>query len=55
MGFDIKELINKINQKLNELIEKAQAYFRSLTQYEKYAWIAFCIGFLMVIIAFITW
>ena len=55
INIDFKQIINQINTKINEFIQKTQVYFKSLTQYELYAWIAMGVGFIMVLIALITW
>ena len=52
---DLNDLINQVNGKINEFIRKTQLYFKSLTQYELYAWVAFGVGFVLVLIALITW
>ncbi len=52
---DLNQLINKLNVKINQFIQKAQIYFKSLTQYEKYAWIAMGVGFVMILVSVITW
>lgn len=54
-NLDFKQIINNINTKINEFFQKVQVYFKSLTQYEMYAWIAIGVGFIMVLIALITW
>ncbi len=51
MGFNI----NQLNTVINRFFQKVQVYFKSLTQYELYAWIALGVGFIMVIITIITW
>ena len=51
MGFDF----NQLNVEINKLFQKIQVYFKSLTQYEQYAWIALGIGVVLVLIALITW
>ncbi len=55
MGFDFNELLQKINTAVNDFFEKLNDYFQSLTQYETYAWMAFGVGFIMVLISLITW
>ena len=52
---DLNQVMNNINIKINQFIQKAQVYFKSLTQYEMYAWIAMGVGFILVLIALITW
>ena len=52
---DLNDLMQQFNVKVNELVAKTQAYFKSLTQYELYAWIAMGLGFVLVLIALITW
>ena len=55
MELDLNQMVNQMNTKINEFIQKTQIYFKSLTQYELYAWIALGIGFILVLIALITW
>jgi hypothetical protein len=52
---DINQLMQKFNTAVNNFVAKAQAYFKSLTQYETYSWIGVGVGFVMVLIALITW
>jgi len=52
---DFGEIMSNFNAAVNNMMAKIQAYFKSLTQYETYAWIAFGVGFILVIIALITW
>jgi len=40
---------------IESAIAKANAYFKSLTQYELYAWIGEGAGFVLVIVAIIVW
>jgi hypothetical protein len=55
MGFDFNELLNNINTGINNFIAKAQAYFKSLTQYEMFAWIGEAVGVILVVLALILW
>ncbi len=55
MGFDFKKIISQLDQKLDRFGKKLKAYFSSLSRYELYAWIVFGVGFLMVLIALVTW
>ena len=55
MGFDIKQLISRLDQKFDGFGKKLKAYFNSLSRYELYAWIVFGVGFLMMLIALVTW
>jgi len=55
MGFDINEIMQQFNAAVNNFVAKVQAYFKSLGQYELYAWIAMGVGFVMVLISLITW
>jgi hypothetical protein len=50
---DFNALLNQFTQQVNAFIAKAQAYFKSLTQYEMYAWIGEGVGFILVIVALI--
>jgi hypothetical protein len=52
---DFGEILGNFKDAIDNLIAKIQAYFKSLTQYETYAWIAFGVGFILVIIALVTW
>jgi len=52
---DLNDLISQANAKINEFIKKAEVYFKSLTQFELYAWIGNGVGFILVLIALITW
>ena len=52
---DFNELMQNLNTTVNDFFEKVQAYFKSLTQYETYAWIGVGVGFVMVLISLITW
>ena len=55
MDFDFNQLIQKFKIWLNKTIALVQAYFKSLTQYELYAWIGEGVGFVMILISLITW
>jgi hypothetical protein len=55
MAFDFNQLIQQAQAWINKTIAKVQAYFKSLTQYELYAWIGEGVGFLMILISLITW
>ncbi|MBW3001149.1 hypothetical protein KY341_04695 [Candidatus Woesearchaeota archaeon] len=55
MELNFNQMINEVNASINRFIKQAQAYFKSLTQYELYAWIAMGVGFILVLIALITW
>jgi hypothetical protein len=55
VDFDFNEILDKIKTWFNKTFEKIEAYFKSLTQYEMYAWIAFALGFVLVLVALITW
>ena len=52
---DFNEIVQNINTGINNFVAKTQAYFKSLTQYETYAWIGAGLGFVMVLISLITW
>jgi hypothetical protein len=52
---DINQMVQQLNTAVNNFVAKAQAYFKSLTQYETYAWIGVGLGFVMVLISLITW
>jgi hypothetical protein len=52
---DVNQLVRQLNTAVNNFIAKARAYFKSLTQYETYAWIGVGVGFVMVMISLITW
>jgi len=52
-GFN--DIMQQFNDSVNRIIAKVQAYFKSLTQNELYAWIALGVGFVMVLISLITW
>jgi hypothetical protein len=52
---DFNEIMQNFNTAVNNFVEKTKAYFQSLTQYELYAWIAIGVGFVMTLIALITW
>jgi len=54
-NIDFNQLMSKFQAWLNKTIAKVEAYFKSLTQYETYAWIAEGVGFLLVLIALVTW
>ena len=55
INIDFKQMISKADAAIDRFMQQAQAYFKSLTQYETYAWIAMGVGFIMVVIALITW
>ena len=55
MGVDVRDFISDFNGQINELVDKTKIYFKSLTQYETIAWIAFAVGLVMVIIALVLW
>jgi hypothetical protein len=55
VDFDFGEIADKIKTWFSNTLAKIEAYFKSLTQYEMYAWIAFGLGFVLVIVALITW
>jgi hypothetical protein len=55
MAFDFNQMIQKFKIWLNRTIALVQAYFKSLTQYELYAWIGEGVGFVMILISLITW
>ena len=55
MGLDLNQMMSQLNVAINRFMEQTQAYFKSLSQYELYAWIALIIGFILVLIALITW
>jgi hypothetical protein len=55
MGFDIKELMDNITAWINNFIAKAQVYFKSLTQFEMFAWIGEGVGLILVILALVLW
>jgi flagellar biosynthesis/type III secretory pathway M-ring protein FliF/YscJ len=52
---DFGEMMSNFNLSINDFFEKVQAYFKSLTQYETIAWIAFGVGLVMVIMALVLW
>ena len=54
-NIDINQIIQKVQVWFNQTLAKVQAYFKSLTQYELYAWIGEGVGFLMVLVALILW
>ncbi|MBW2991381.1 hypothetical protein KY348_06805 [Candidatus Woesearchaeota archaeon] len=55
INIDFKQMLSKLDIIIDRLSQKIKAYFKSLTQYETYAWIAMGVGFVMVLIALITW
>ena len=55
INIDFKEMISKADAAIDRFMQQAKTYFKSLTQYEMYAWIGMGVGFVMVAIALITW
>ena len=55
MNFDFNKIIQNIKVLFNKTLVMVKAYFKSLTQYELYAWIGEGVGFLMILISLITW
>ena len=55
INIDFKQMISKADAAIDRFMAQTKAYFKSLTQYETYAWIAMGVGFIMVVIALITW
>ncbi len=55
MDLNVNQIIQKVKLWFNQTLIKVQAYFKSLTQYELYAWIGEGVGFVMVLISLITW
>ncbi|MBU1198532.1 MAG: hypothetical protein KKF46_06045 [Nanoarchaeota archaeon] len=54
-NIDINQMVNELNQAINRFVQQVQAYFKSLSQFELYAWIAMGVGLILVIIALVTW
>jgi hypothetical protein len=54
-NIDVNQIIQKVKLWFNQTLFKVKAYFKSLTQYELYAWIGEGVGFLMVLISLILW
>jgi hypothetical protein len=55
MDLNVNQIIQNVKVWFNKTLVKVQAYFKSLTQYELYAWIGEGVGFVMVLISLITW
>lgn len=54
-NIDINQIIQKVQVWFNQTLIKVKAYFKSLTQYELYAWIGEGVGFVMILVSLILW
>jgi hypothetical protein len=49
---DLQRLNQQVNDAVNRWIQGLSSYFSGLSRNEIYGWVAFCLGFVLVVVGF---